>query len=321
LFKHVATRVLPLVLTLYCGQRHPEAEHAALAAPPPAASSWVVATPSAPDASTLVTNVYAGRTEEEYLAQARDARLPVGTRGNALSMYARAARAAGHGEEAVRNILALKGKIVAPFGDAVFDAIVLADSPSAIPLVLGAGELRRCDATDVPLQRVAPETFRNPDATVVIELSDAFAVLVAVFGLIQSHPDSQEAANAVPDLVAALRCGDERIRQLAGQSIGNVHRLTPADAAALRELLLGYPRAHTRALSATLLGLAPEAATFRALDRGLGDSAELVQLTSAVALKRLKRPERALPVLRRLEKSKDQEIATAAAQVIAEKDR
>jgi hypothetical protein len=234
-------------------------------------------------------------------------------------MYARAARAAGHGEEAARNIFAMKGKIMAPFGDAIFDAIVLTEAPNAIPLVLGGGELRRCEGTDVPSQRISIDTLRKPDATVVIAMSEAFMALAAVFGLIQGNPDSQEAADAVPDLIAALRCGDERIRHLAGQSIGNVHRLSPADSAVLRELLLRHPRAHTRALAATLLGLAPEATTFRALDKGLGDSAELVQLTSAVALKRLNRLERALPVLRRLAKSKDQDIATTAAQVIAEK--
>jgi hypothetical protein len=235
----------------------------------------------------------------------------------ALQTYARKARDGGYGAEAARHIFALKGQIMSPLGDATYDALGMTGAPSAIPLLLGTGELRRCEGTDVPVQRITPQTLGDPNATIVLDLNAAMMTMATVFALIQHSPDSAEAASAVPDLIQALRCGDERIRLLAGQSIGNVHRLAPAEAEALRELVQKHPRPHTRGLSATLLALSPEPPTPAVLEKTLGDADEFVRLMAAAALVRLHRPDRAVPVLRLLSHSKNQDVAGTAAGVLA----
>jgi HEAT repeat protein len=190
-------------------------------------------------------------------------------------------------------------------------------SASAIPLLLSTGELQHCKGGEVPVHHAGLDALRDPDATVVIDVSPAFSMIALVGLLVQDNPDSPEAAAAVPDFVRALRCGDERIRMMSGQAIGNVHRLSAANAAALRELL-HHPRANTRALSATLLALSSDTVTIAALEKALADPDESVQLNAAHALAREHRSPKALPVLRRLTASKTGDIAQVARQALTE---
>jgi hypothetical protein len=257
-------------------------------------------------------------TEADNLAKGRDATLQPGERLVALQMYARNAREAGHGADAARNIFALRGQITTLVGDAMYDAIGLTGSPAAIPLLLGTGDLRGCEGADMPAPRTTVDALADRDATVVLDLNAAFTTIAVVAGLVEAEPDSPEAAAAVPDFVQALRCGDERIRFMAGQSVGNVHSLRPPDVAALRDLLR-HPRVNTRALAASLLVLAssPDDVTVSALERALLDPHEEVQLSAANALLRQGHPIKALPVVRRLSASKSVDIASAAAKVLS----
>lgn len=265
------------------------------------------------------TLVYTGRSTDEYLEQARDVSLPLGTRATALQMFARTARDEGAGAHAAQVIYAMKGQLETAFGDAVYDALALTGAPSAIALILSGGEIVRCDTRDAPGVGVTVQTLQDPSATVVLEVSAELTAMSSVFVLVQDSPDSAEAAAAVPELISALRCGDERVRLLAGKSIGNVHRLTAKEAASMRELLT-HPRPQTRVLAASLLALAPapKAATLKALERALTDSAELVRLAAAGALMRVGKPEAARATLQKLALSSDAEVAATAAMVLRE---
>jgi len=235
-------------------------------------------------------------TAEQLLATARDPGQANGVRAQALISYGRVAARRGDGAEAARAIWALKGKIGGGVEPA-FEALGVV-GPPALPLL--AQVMGQCKARqERPLE----------------ESQMAASLLVAI---VRENNRAPEALALGPALVRGLDCGDPAVRQLCGRALGALGRVEPRELGAVRRRLAADRRPDVRALAAAILAAvgAGDPASLQALERALSDRAEVVQLASANALLQMKKPARARPVVERLQRSRDPQIAGLAAGVL-----
>jgi hypothetical protein len=238
----------------------------------------------------------AADSPEHLLAQARDAGQPSGARAQALISYGRAAARRGLGPEAARAVWTLKGQLEGKT-DPVFEALG-AIGPPALPLL--GQVIGQCD------------TRRER------EVDDGQMVASLLVAIVRENAGAPEALALAPALVRGLGCADPAVRQLCARALGALARLESRELAAVRTRLRADRRPDTRALAAAILAAAGarDDVSVKALERALVDPAEVVQLASANALLQLKKPARARPVVERLQRSRDPQIAGLAAGVL-----
>jgi len=173
--------------------------------------------------------------------------------------------------------------------------------PEVLPLL--ARTLRQCRRQE----RAAPAADD--------ESLTAASMMVAI---IDERPTAPEARAVGPELLRGLDCADAGVRRLCARGLARLGKLEAPQAAALRRRLASDRRPDGRALAAAILAAtgSDDPPSLRALERALADPAESVQLASASALVQLGRPARARPALERLSRSKDPEIAVAAARAL-----
>jgi hypothetical protein len=177
--------------------------------------------------------------------------------------------------------------------------------PEVLPLLVQT--LRQCRRDERPRRAADDESLT------------AASMMVAI---IDERPAAPEVRALAPELVRGLDCADAGVRRLCARALGRLGKLEAAQLTAVRQRLAADRRPDGRALAAAVLGATAsgDASSVRALERALSDPAEPVRLASASALLQLGKPERARPALERLSRSKDPEIAAAAAAVLRPRD-
>lgn len=239
------------------------------------------------------------------LAIARNAsRLP-GPRWEALRAFAKMA-ARRHDASAAEAIWNQRGKAGNPL-DPVFDAFIDLGASSLPYLARVLGE---CGGRELA-------TGRLDDPKATIEVEEAGFAASAIVAIIDSDPKAN-APQLATNLIAAFDCGGASVRQLSARALGLLDRLDPPETEALRKRVQKDRRADVRSFAASILAAhrCDDKATIQVLERALADRADVVRLGSANALIQLKRPQHALPTLKRLTKSHDPEVAHLAESIL-----
>jgi hypothetical protein len=231
------------------------------------------------------------------LGLANDREQPDIVRGEALKAYTRMAKRLNLVDAALVAIKAQQGALPG-LANPTWDALALL-GPAALPTLMEG--LPLCSSKYAAETGMDDHVFRATTVKLVVT-SDPVA-----------------AQSASMELAKGLRCRHPLARRAYAQALSALPTLPGTTLLRIRRFMLGDARPETRSLAAAILAERQDTSSgsLRALERALRDRAELVRLSAAKALWSLGKKEKATPVLEKISRSRDPQLAQRAFQLLA----
>jgi len=234
------------------------------------------------------------------LAMAKDKHQPDSVRGEALKTYARMAKRMNTIAPALAAIKEQQGALPG-LANPTWDAFALL-GPASLPALLEGMPL--CSSKYAADAGMDDHVFRATTVRMVVAM------------------DPAAAQGASMELAKGLRCRHRLARRAYAQALSTLPSLPAKTLLRIRRFMLSDARPETRSLAAAILAERQDTspASLKALGRALLDRAPLVRLSAAKALWSLGKKDKATPVLEKICRGRDPQLAQRALQILATAD-